>query len=100
MTMWSVGGRADPAMTESTDCPPPPGGFGVLGRRNRLIWQLLSLIWLTVLVVPLSNVLDSSYSVAEKLVLGTVAAGFVVGYLLVLRPSARRRPDAPTPASR
>jgi two-component system sensor histidine kinase DesK len=77
-------------MTDTADCPPPPGGVGALGRRNRLIWQFLSLIWLTVLIGPLTDALDSSYSVAEKVVIGAAATGFVISYLLVLR--AVRRP--------
>ena len=34
---------------------------------------------------PIASVLDSSYSVVEKIVLMVAAAGFVVAYLLALR---------------
>jgi len=70
--------------------PPPPVGFGALGRRNRLIWQLLSVIWLTVLIGPIASVIEGSDAVAEKVLLTAAAAGFVIAYLLALR--AVRRP--------
>jgi two-component system sensor histidine kinase DesK len=65
--------------------PPPPVGFGALGRHHRLIWQFLSLVWLTVLLGPIASVLNSSYSGAEKIGLMVAVAGFVGGYLLALR---------------
>jgi len=95
--MGSRSGRDDViagALERATAGAPPPVGFGALGRRNRVIWQFISVIWLTVLVAPMASVLDSSYSVPEKIVLTAAGAGFVVGYVLVLwavrRPPTRQ----------
>jgi two-component system sensor histidine kinase DesK len=71
-----------------------PTGFGSLGRRNRLVWQFISLIWLTVLISPVAELESSSYPVAGKIALTAVALAFVAGYVLVLRairqPPTRR----------
>jgi two-component system, NarL family, sensor histidine kinase DesK len=99
--MCSRGGRTDPVTADGVECaadqlPPDQAmGFGSRGRPNRLVWQFISLLWLTVLIAPIVNVIDSSYSVPEKVLLVGAAAGFVVGYVLVLR-SVRQPPTART----
>jgi two-component system sensor histidine kinase DesK len=88
-TMWSRGGRDGPMLIDPTAYPKPVG-FGALGRRNRLVWEFISLLWLTILVAPMTDLLDGSDPAIEKVLLGLAGGGFAVGYVLV--PRAVRRP--------